>query len=155
MKPSIIVYNVPGGKTRFAERIAEFYGLKPCIMRPTMVVRQTDEIGFIEETRIALMREWGFEVKPFEEVAKEINAAIPLTDWRSDNPTIDGEYIAGTVRSNLIRSYWRNGYWSNFFYETSPQNFKDDSASIKCQARYIEGGVEWRGLSEEPINTKE
>lgn len=156
MKPSIIVYNVPGGKTRFSERIAKFYGFDNFHQGSDFHIKGIDEVGFIESTKwLAEWEEFGFTLKSFEEVAMEINAAIPLTEWRKGTPTIDGEYIASTTGSNLIRSYWRKGRWSNFFYESSPQKFKDDNASIKCPYKYLQCGVEWRGLSEEPINTEE
>lgn len=150
MKPSIIIYNVPGGKTRFAERIAKFYGLRNGGTFSLQTVCSRGYIYFHSAEFASGMR---ILVKSFSEVAKEINAAIPLTPINTGCPSVEGEYFVSYHKhSEFFRRWWHGDRWSYAMLDEMTQGEKNLAASTRHD---IFWRPYWRGLSQEPINTKE
>lgn len=154
MAKSIIVYGVKGGKTRFAQRIAEHFGLKN---HQAHVLRMYCEgsIGFVESE--AAGKDWaqmGFETRSFQSVADEINALIPLTDWQSGPPPMVGEYdtFAENDRGYMWRRYWNGNLWSLAFRESDTEVQRNNTAARLQSLLFFPA---WRGLSAEPIKVTE
>jgi len=156
MKPSLIIYNVPNGKTRFAERITKFYGLK--YVSGNLA---TDTIAIFTNDFLYLSQgekpkgAFGKHAKSFREVADEINAAIPLTDWQSGLPPMTGEYFASAFRLERTKRWWNGKSWSMNYDDVSSEAAKQRNRKLQATRGDKNAGIEWRGLSEEPINTEE
>jgi hypothetical protein len=147
MKPSIIVYGVPNGKTRFAERIAKFYGLKNGGSFSMNKLCSRDFVYFVDGPFNTLMG--GIQVKSFSEVADEINAAIPLTDWSQDLPSVKGVFQTDDSNGHAW-SYWdgKKFCYRGFIDCGQTPNHAYDMRLIETALPEI---TKWRGLSEEPI----
>ena len=151
MAKSIVVYGVPGGKTRFAKRIADHFGL-------TLATQSFEDAGLIFPFgRLYLSQNeleptnYKLHLRSFQEVADEINASIPLTDWQSGPPPMVGEWNASWGHNVKTRRWWNGDVWSFAFEEIFPQEEKNCNAS----QRYPFNDIEWRGLSQEPIKVTE
>lgn len=150
MKPSMIVYGVKGGKTRFAERIAKFYGLINGGKFSHKRIMVENHVYFYDGTVDKLFA--AIISKSFSEVADEINTAIPLTALQAGEPTIVGEYdVYSSAARKCHRRWWHGDRWS-FALLSNSQAIKNVFAS---EFQGISWRPFWRGLSEEPINTEE
>lgn len=147
MNPSLIVYNVPNGKTRFAERIAKFYGLR-LYKKEFKVGQWAWEEGWLYITRQIIPNdEYVGLAKSFREVADEINAAIPLTDWQEGEPPLIGEYLVYDHEGGN-KSWWHGDCWSYGILYGYSQKFKNIAAGKRQDNNWR---PRWRGLAEEPI----
>jgi hypothetical protein len=159
MKNSIVVYGQQAcGKTRNAERIRKHLGLNRIIddwdgKRAPYERKAFDaDAGILyltSMTREELMalKVGSLWLASFEEVAQQINAAIPLTDWQNSKPQHAGEYIASSFRDGEIRRWWNGKHWSFMYVESDSQEQKNTCAGIPGPIN----GIQWRGLAEEPI----
>jgi hypothetical protein len=152
MKPSLIIYGVPNGKTRFAERIAKFYGLRNGGLFNIGMISSRGYVYFVDGP--FNLRMSGIKVKSFSEVADEINAAIPLTDWRygvNELPDRNkkGVYLATVDRGEEFYRYWDGAAFMYGAYDVNSASSMGKHAWWKSDLLF------WRGLSQEPINTEE
>jgi len=155
MAKSMIIYGVPGGKTRFAQRIADHFGLKN---HQAQVLRMYCEgsIGFVESE--AAGKDWakmGFETRSFQSVADEINASIPLTDWQSGPPPMVGEWNASRFGHEENRMWWNGKNWSLSWHPDDVIATKNNRARKNNPADTWSYAIQWRGLSQEPIKVTE
>lgn len=162
MNKSIIVYGPQGcGKTRYAERIAKHFGLTiindaddPRQLRDfhrmkCLLLTSTDKATICAE--LMLDPSEFNRVLSFAEVAQQINAAIPLTDWfpTGTKPAKIGEYNASYYTSSITSRRWWNGLsWSCCWY---PNEDEEEKARCKDSPGIAFGEITWRGLAEEPI----
>lgn len=152
MAKSIIVYGVPGCKTRFAQRIADHFGL---IIIPGEIGEwyASGHIYFREPEKLhPQAEEWA---RSFQSIADEINALIPLTDWQSGPPPMVGEWNASRFEHEENRMWWNGEFWSASFYHDTPEKQRNTLAGKKNSAGHWAHGVKWRGLSQEPIKVTE
>lgn len=150
MAKSIIVYGVPGCKTRFAQRIADHFGL---IIIPGEIGEwyASGHIYFREPEKLhPQAEEWA---RSFQSIADEINALIPLTDWQSGPPPMVGEWNATRFDSESNRKWWDGKRWSFSFKQDQSESLRNEAASIKEAICYDR--LKWRGLSQEPIKVTE
>lgn len=155
MSKSIIIYNVPGGKTRFAQRIADHFNIATFHQGDPFTIRQIDELGFIEnDSFLHMWRDAHFEVRSFQSVADEINASISLTDWQSGPPPMVGEWNASFgINFANRRRWWDGERWSHVWIDgVTSQELSNKSAAIRIEDAE---GMVWRGLSQEPIKVTE
>lgn len=154
MKPSLIVYNVPNGKTRFAERIAKFYGLKDGEDHKRIGMYEKEFIYFVEDGTLPYgILKAGAIIKSFREVADEINAAIKPSQWQNGEPAIIGEYdVKYSEDKPNYRRWWHGDSWSYAMLDGTSQESKNLHAGFRQDPTWRPF---WRGLSEEPINTEE
>lgn len=150
MAKSIIVYGVKGGKTRFAQRIANYFGLKLANGYSDFSVWKENYCYFSEAEPTGGLAHHG---RSFQEVADEINAAIPLTDWQSGPPPMVGEWNASNQKDSHMRRWWDGWEWSGLYYEAMSEPFRNVRASIKYGTN--QNLIQWRGLSAEPIKVTE
>lgn len=155
MAKSIIVYGVPGGKTRFAQRIADHFGLR--LADRIFDCDHGIEVGgllYFSEANEKPSSVYNEFSRSFQEVADEINAAISLTDWQSGPPPMVGEYdtLSTYDREPVWRRYWNGEVWSYAFRESYNQ-FQCNMKASKLQSPHWR--PEWRGLSAEPIKVTE
>lgn len=153
MSKSIIIYNVPGGKTRFAQRIAKHFGLSRVNYRNgTAPWEPEGSIYFIP--RIDSPIGTSEYARSFQSVADEINASIPLTDWQSGPPPMVGEWNASFGANFPNRRRWWDGErWSHVWIDgLTSQELSNKSAAIRIEDAE---GMVWRGLSQEPIKVTE
>lgn len=153
MAKSMIIYGVPGGKTRFAQRIADHFGLTLATYRNGGAVWANE--GFLyfikSSTAHPLTQEYS---RSFQSVADEINATISLTDWQSGPPPMVGEWIASVEKDRYVRRWWDGNRWSIWYSKSMPQERRDYRSSQPCIAQE-QATVQWRGLSSEPIKVTE
>ena len=153
MAKSIIVYGVPGGKTRFAQRIADHFGLE---LAPKEFCREKNNCiwteGRLYLARSPIKPDMDYEPhsRSFQEVADEINATISLTDWQSGPPPMVGEWIASIKKDRYIRRWWDGKRWSIWYSKLMDQEKRDFRSSSPCIAAE-QDKVRWCGLSAEPI----
>ena len=104
--------------------------IKECTRHPSIVVWQLDRL------------------------VKEINDAIPLTDWIEGKPTLVGEYIASIDHYSIpeikVRRHWDGKCWSVAWdpsakYRAGDEHFKRAADST------FQNRIRYRGLSQEPI----
>ncbi len=86
----------------------------------------------------------------FAEVAKQINDAIPLTDWQSGPPPMLGEWNASAYQDPGMRRWWNGDLWSMGWSKNHHQDTANQRAKITTAKNFSER-IFWRGLSEEPI----
>lgn len=154
MAKSIIVYGVPGGKTRFAQRIADHFGLEFIPYREGG--SPWDCMGQIHFSDRAephhSTAEWA---RSFQSVADEINATISLTDWQSGPPPMVGEWNASGYRFENTRRWWNGKNWSMNYSQHSSEEHRNQMAKTDISPSDREREMEWRGLSAEPIKVTE
>lgn len=151
MAKSIIVYGVKGGKTRFAQRIADHFGLELAayeFQREGNNFMWTYSKLYLSSDTDNPGGEYSPHSRSFQSVADEINAAIPLTDWQSGPPPMVGEWEIQEGRT-LWRRWWDGECWS-FAWE--PCGIFSDYCNFKRDKNFHEP---WRGLSAEPIKVTE
>jgi hypothetical protein len=152
MNKSIIVTGVPGGKTRFAERIAKHLGLHriniqwngtSIFLRGHLYITDSKNVGAFAP-----------HVLTFAEVAKQINEAIPLTEWfpYGTEPVRKGEYNATYDENKEAIRWWDGKQWSAAYFR-----YETDGEKRRCKSTPLCLPIEitWRGLSEEPIIVSE
>lgn len=152
MAKSIIVYGVPGGKTRFAQRIADHFGLTRIVVSWAGYCPCTEDVLYV--TSGFNFGDWKTKSKSFQEVADEINATISLTDWQSGPPPMVGEYevwASDNAASGWPR-WWNGSAWSFAMLPPYSQERKDILAGTLHSAEWR---PKWRGLSQEPIKVTE
>jgi hypothetical protein len=155
MNKSIIVYGPQGcGKTRWAERIAKHFGL-------ATVVDDWDGLGLLNcfntlyltaqtANDLEVEAAVGYDVRPFAEVAQQINDAIPLTPWQSGPPPMVGEWSASIDGgSDHIRRWWDGERWS--FAWSTDDNQAEKRRRAGRRTYVSQKVIQWRGLAEEPI----
>lgn len=154
MAKSIIVYGVKGGKTRFAKRIAEHFGLK--LAKKEFSGKKDTGIlcdGFLYFTREpeAPKGFYAAHSRSFQTVADEINASIPLTDWQSGPPPMVGEWNASRWSQSENRMWWHGASWSESYQPDQSEWRRNRSAKTLNPGGVSNLEIKWRGLSEEPI----
>lgn len=154
MAKSIIVYGVPGGKTRFEKRIAEYFGLIPAVYCNDAALWHEEGFLYLSRNPIAHPHTEEYS-RSFQSVADEINAAIPLTDWQSGPPPMVGEWNASTQRNIYARRWWNGDAWSVRYFDNSKQITKNGYAALLASDADRCSGILWRGLSQEPIKVTE
>lgn len=154
MAKSMIIYGVPGGKTRFAQRIADHFGLELAayeFQREGNNLMWTYSKLYLSSDEKNPGGEYSAHSRSFQSVADEINAAIPLTDWQSGPPPIVGEWNASLWRTEA-RRWWDGKAWSKVFLVSDNAQERNELASL-CRTPIHH--MEWRGLSSEPIKVTE
>jgi len=160
MNKSVIVYGPQGcGKTRHAERIRKHFGLDSIVddFDPRKGMMLYGVLYLTCDMRAPMMRPTNKrmgQLFSFAEVAQQINDAIPLTDWQSGPPPAVGEwnssYNNGFNANRSNKRWWNGEYWSCIYFDSDPQDAKNDCAGLKSthddESRFV-----WRGLAEEPI----
>ena len=156
MAKSIIVYGRDLGQMRkYAGRITKHLGMKRNegwgIGCSSFKIPAQDTVIFFEWalSEVPQIRN-GHKAISFAEVAKQINDAIPLTPWRKGTPPAVGEWNASIYRYEGIRRWWGGEKWSLAWSERSMQGTANNRAGLPSG----QGGIYWRGLSEEPILVK-
>lgn len=151
MAKSIIISGVPSGKTRFAQRIADYFGLK-IVPGVQGTWYEEGHIYFREPSK--LHPDSDDNARSFQSVADEINAAIPLTDWQSGPPPMVGEYdTLSTQDINPVWRRWWNGESWSYAWRESYEQFQCNMMASRLQSPHWR--PEWRGLSSEPIKVTE
>lgn len=155
MAKSIIVYGVPGGKTRFAQRMRDHFGLSAVVSQWNGYF--TAENGVLYLTSGFNFGDFDSPARSFQEVADEINASIPLTDWQSGPPPMVGEWETRkkgfTEGDTQVMRWWDSRRWSIFYTKDEPQHQQNGSAGHPSW--FGNNDLEWRGLSQEPIKVTE
>lgn len=154
MAKSIIIYGVPGGKTRFSQRIADYFDL--------IIANVQDgeglwfPSGYLYFSSRADVHESAVEYsRSFQSVADEINAAIPLTDWQIGPPPMVGEWNASAYRMEDTRRWWNGNSWSMNYVKQLSDAAKVRFMKMRITKADLVEGIEWRGLSSEPIKVTE
>jgi hypothetical protein len=148
MNRPVIVYGPQGcGKTRFAERIAKHFGL-------TKIVDEFIGVGNLRRGVLYLMTEatapWYADCEQFsfDEVAQQINAAIPMTDWfhGDTDPVHVGVYQTDHDydKSRPGYCYWDGQRWGC-------ERTNREAALLNPFFKGAVQAKDWRGLSEEPL----
>jgi uncharacterized membrane protein len=155
MAKSIIVYGVPRGKTRFAQRIADHFGLR--IAENEFANDVIHMYGYLYLTRIAQQPKGNFTAasRSFQSVADEINATIGLTDWQSGPPPMVGEWNASAFKRDDTRRWWDGDKWSMNYINRDCIEHRARMAHMRASRGDSKKGIEWRGLSAEPIKVTE
>lgn len=157
MNQTVIIYGPQGcGKSRAAERIRQHFGLE-------RILDNVDsfDLNHVKWMPAGVLYLVSCEINPaphitrcmsFADVAQQINAAIPLTDWQSGPPPAAGEYVASTRRNDSLCSWWNGKFWSVSYGKEVPQAEKNRRAGLQSHSPWEK---EWRGLAEEPIRIPE
>lgn len=155
---TLIIYGPAGcGKTRYAERIRKHFNLDRVFddWGGTFDITDGRAVYFTNDDWLAAeLRAIGVHpVMSFEEVAKQINDAIPRTQWfqvgvlpvhEGVYETTDKEYMMDRNQQGF--QLWNGSYWGGFGMDANDavHGFEPGFAS-SYQENY------WRGLAEEPI----
>lgn len=159
MNKSIIVYGPQGcGKTRYAERIAKHFGLSSFVDGFDPVRTGIILYGMLYLTnnmRTPEIRARNVStgmVLPFAEVAKQINDAIPRTEWFPPDvkPAHIGAYeveddYARIIKTDFGFQSYNGKYWGVYCSHLGDPDLLDAEYESAFQKNY------WRGLAEEPI----
>lgn len=159
MAKSIIVYGRDLKQMRkYAERITKHLGMRLCVGwgtgRSSFKIPAQDTVVFFEWALSEVPQITnGHKAISFEEVAKQINDAIPLTDYFSHGimPHHVGEYIASYHGDTVARRWWNGSSWSACWYTNEDEG---EQARCKATSGIDHSQITWRGLSEEPILVK-
>ncbi len=153
MNKSIIVTGVPGGKTRFAERIAKHFRLHAIHQQWNGTSIFPCDYLYVTDSKHVYAS--APHVMTFAEVAKQINDAIPTTQefstaqmqWPDkDRP---GIYMASVSSDQEFYRYWDG---RNFHYGDDE---KDTAFIVRGRRWPRKSNLCWRGLAEEPIIVSE
>lgn len=158
MAKSIIVYGVPGGKTRFAQRIADHFGLELAayeFQREGNNLMWTYSKLYLSSDVGNPGGEYSAHSRSFQSVADEINASIPLTDWQSGPPPMAGEWNASRYEDPENRMWWHGNGWSSSFHNDESESRKNRLAKEANFGGFSCREIRWRGLSQEPIKVTE
>jgi len=157
MNKSIIVYGPQGcGKTVNAERIRKHFGLTGKIVDDWRGIMD-HKYGYAlyltnDSDLVSRARQLGMTAIPFADVAQQINAAIPKTQWFTPEvkPVNIGPYETQDNADRLGKGASGVQAWTGKYWGTFCSNFQDpDLLSFEHESIYQENY--WRGLAEEPI----
>lgn len=160
MAKSIIVYGRDLKQMRkYAERIMKHLGMKRNegwgVSRSSFKIPAQDTVVFFEWALSEVPQiKNGHKAVSFEEVAKQINDSIPLTDWQSGSPPMVGEWNASRWGDLQNRMWWHGKTWSSSYSPEQSEDQRNRLAKEPNNGGISRHEIQWRGLSEEPILVK-
>jgi hypothetical protein len=152
MNKPIIVQAPPDLAAKYGQRIAKHFGLAQTFYNWRGTLDHGTLVSLYLTDRadvLASCRELNMDVRTLEEVAQQINAAIPRTQWfgMDSKPVHVGPYETKLHPSS--RSTWQHWNGKRF----GGWALTADTACerrVRHTASHFQN-VEWRGLAEEPI----
>lgn len=156
MPKSIIVHGRPDwGMAEHAEKLRQHFGLKHVVIDFDGKFHEEENLLYIAYCYLPGCTPATMRVMSYQAAAAEYNSLIPLTDWQSGPPPMVGEWNASIHQHADARRWWNGKEWSIRYYECENQISKNGYASVPCGAADRLAGIEWRGLSSEPIKVTE
>lgn len=152
MNKSVIVYGPQGcGKTRYAERIREHFGLERIVGELWSFKPLATDGHLYLVTSETWDSSGSVRSMSFAEVAQQINDAIPRTQWFPMNaqPEREGVY---ELRVIDVEGYTHWSAWKGEWKNTDRSALKAAPHTERSWVAYNHRTNDaWRGLAEEPI----
>ncbi len=85
----------------------------------------------------------------FLTAAMEFNRDVKRTPWSLCQPPEVGEWNASISMNKNSKRWWNGTWWSVAYDDFDSEETKQNSR--KLQSTWTNSGIEWRGLTEQPI----